>query len=63
MNSFGTRVAGTIIVGVGWLAFVLLFLAFFAGRYGLFQNLAILFVSVIVAIGIVAVMWIKWALG
>lgn len=55
MNSFGTRVAGTVTVGVG--------LAFFAGRYDLFQNLAIFFVSVIVAIGVAAVIWIKWALG
>ena len=63
MASFGSRVAGTIIVGVGWFAFIVLFLAFFAGNFDFFQNLAVLFVSIIVAIAIVAVMWIKWALG
>lgn len=63
MTSFGSKVAGTIVVGVCWSAFVLLFLAFFAGKFDLLQNIAIFFVSIIVAIGIVAVMWIKWTLG
>lgn len=63
MNTLGTRVAGTVIVSVCWLAFTLLFWAFFAGKFDLLQNIAIFIVSVIVAIGIVAVMWIKWALG
>jgi hypothetical protein len=61
--SFGSRVAGTVIVGVGWLAFILIWLAFYAGNYDFWQNLAMLLVSVIVAVGIVAVIWIKWALG
>jgi len=61
--SFGSRVAGTVIVGVGWLAFILIWLAFYAGNFDFWQNLAVLLVSVIVAIGIVAVIWIKWALG
>jgi hypothetical protein len=61
--SFGSRVAGTVIVGVGWLAFILIWLAFYAGNYDFWQNLAMFIVSVIVAIGIVAVIWIKWALG
>ncbi|MGA2766980.1 MAG: hypothetical protein ABSF24_01515 [Candidatus Bathyarchaeia archaeon] len=60
---FGSRVAGTVIVGVGWLAFILIWLAFYAGNFDFWQNLAMLLVSVIVAIGIVAVIWIKWALG
>jgi hypothetical protein len=63
MTSFGNRVAGTIIVGVCWLAFLLFFLAFFAGNFDLLQDIAIFFVSIIVAIGIVAVMWIKWTLA
>ena len=63
MNSLGTKIAGTIIVCVCWLAFVILFLAFFAGNFDLFQNLGIFIVSLIIAIGIVAVIWIKWALG
>jgi len=62
MNSVGSRLAGTVIVGVCWLAFILLFLAFFAGNFSFWQNVVISVVSIIVAGGIVAVMWIKWAL-
>jgi hypothetical protein len=61
--SFGSRIAGTVAVGVGWLAFILLWLAFYAGNFDFWQNLAMFVVSVIVAIGIVAVMWIRWILG
>ena len=63
MNLLGTKIAGTVIIGVCWLAFAILFLAFFAGDFNFFQDLGIFIVSLIVAIGIVAVIWIKWALG
>jgi len=63
MVSFGSRVAATIIVGVGWLAFILLWLAFYAGNFDFWQNVAMLFASAIIAIGITAVMWVKWVLG
>jgi hypothetical protein len=62
MTSFGSRVAGTLIVGVCWLAFILLFLAFYAGNFNFWQDLAIFIVSIIVAIGVVAVLWIRWVL-
>ena len=62
MNSFGSRLVGTVIVGVCWLTFILLFLAFFSGNFNFWQNVAISIVSIIVAGGIVAVMWIKWVL-
>jgi len=60
--TLGSRVAGTVVVGVCWLVFILLWLAFFAGNFDFWQNLAIFLVSVIIASGVVAVMWIKWAL-
>jgi len=63
MNSLGTKIAGTVIVGVCWLAFAILFLTFFAGNFDFFQDLEVFIVSLIVAISIVAVIWIKWALG
>ena len=49
--------------GVCWLAFILLFLAFYAGNFNFWQDLAVFIVTVIVACGIVAAMWIRWALG
>jgi hypothetical protein len=63
MSSFGSRVAATIAVGVGWLVFNVLWLAFYAGDFSFLQNLAVFFVSVIVAIAITAIVWLKWVLG
>ncbi|MFQ6068220.1 MAG: hypothetical protein ACE5KD_01620 [Candidatus Bathyarchaeia archaeon] len=62
MNSLGSRVAGTVALCIGWLVFILMFLAFYAGNFDLWQNIAIFLVSALVAIGMIAVMWIKWAL-
>jgi hypothetical protein len=62
MGSLGMRVSGTIVVGVGWLVFILLWLAFYAGSFDFWQNLAIFLVSIIITSGLIAVMWIQWAL-
>jgi hypothetical protein len=59
MNSLGSRIAGTIIVGVGWIAFIMLWVAFYAGNFDFWQNLAVFIVSIAIAVGILAVMWIK----
>jgi hypothetical protein len=59
MKSLRSRIAGTIIVGVCWLVFIILFLAFYSGNFGFWQNLAIFLVSAIIAVGMVAVMWIR----
>jgi hypothetical protein len=62
MGSLGLRVSGTVVVGVGWLVFVLLWLAFYAGSFGFWQNLAVFLVSIIIVCGLIAIMWIQWAL-
>lgn len=62
MNSLGPRAAATVIIGVGWLAFIVLYLAFFAGSFDFWQKLAVLIASGAIACGIVALMWIKWML-
>ena len=62
MNQFGSRVAGTIVALFGWLAFVVLYLAFFAGEFDAWQKLAIFIASGAIVIAIVAVIWVKWAL-
>jgi hypothetical protein len=41
----------------------LLFLAFYAGNFTFWQNLAIFIVSTVVTTGLIVVMWIRWALG
>jgi uncharacterized membrane protein YccC len=45
------------------MAFILLWLAFNGGNFDFWQNFTMFIVSLVVAIGIVAVIWIKWALG
>lgn len=44
MNSLGSRVAGTVIAGICWLVLIMLFLAFYAGNFDFWQNIAIFIV-------------------
>jgi hypothetical protein len=60
--SLGSRVAGTAIVGVCWLVFILSSLAFFASTFHFWQNIAIFLIATVIGGGAVAVMWIKWTL-
>ena len=62
MNGLGLRVAGTIITGVGWLTFLILYLAFYAGSFSFWQNVAVFLASTLVAGGLIAAMWAVWAL-
>jgi hypothetical protein len=59
MGSLSSKIAVTLITGIAWLAFIILFLAFYAGRFDVWQNIAILLVSTLVALGMVAVTWIR----
>jgi len=56
------RVIATIILGVGWLIFILLFAAFWAGGYSLFQDIVILIVSFLVLGGLLGAMWASWGM-
>jgi len=56
------RVAASIAVFLGWLIFFVAFLAFYAGNFGIYQNLAIILVSILVGIGIMAPMWAHWGM-
>ena len=59
---FAWRVGLSIFVVFGWLAFLLIWLFFFAGDYDVFQNIAIFLVSVILGIGILAAAWATWGI-
>lgn len=61
MNSLGAKAAGTVVILCGWLAIIVLYLAFFAGGFDFWQKLAVFIASGAIVIAIVAVMWIKWA--
>jgi uncharacterized membrane protein YadS len=60
MNSLGTRIAATVIIGVTWLAVTVLYLAFFTADFDFWQKLAIFIASGAIACGAVALMWIRW---
>lgn len=62
MKSLGLKTAGTVILGAGWLTFIVLFLAFFAGNMDFWQKVAIFIASGAIVGGLTAVMWIRWAL-
>ncbi|MDH5443000.1 MAG: hypothetical protein OEX16_01685 [Hadesarchaea archaeon] len=57
-----SRIAVSIVVGVGWLIFLILFLAFYAGGFNIWQNLAIMFVSLLVVGAILGPMWAYWGI-
>jgi hypothetical protein len=59
---FSWRIAATIMLGVIWLSFLILWLIFWAGDFDVYQNLAIVFVSIIVVIGLLGAMWASWGL-
>ncbi|UCE91645.1 MAG: hypothetical protein JSV90_00340 [Methanobacteriota archaeon] len=46
----------------GWLAFLIVWLFFYAEDYGVWQNIAIFLVSIIVSIGILAAAWASWGI-
>ncbi|HJW98427.1 MAG TPA: hypothetical protein VJ529_04790 [Candidatus Bathyarchaeia archaeon] len=63
MNNFAVRVTGTVAAFFGWLAFIVLYLAFFGTTFSFWQSLAIFLASGAIVIGIVAIIWIHWVFG
>ncbi|MEW6592838.1 MAG: hypothetical protein AB1305_04075 [Candidatus Hadarchaeota archaeon] len=57
-----SRVAVSAVVFFGWLIFLVLHLAFYASNFSIFQNLAIVIISILVGIAILAPMWIVWGI-
>jgi hypothetical protein len=62
MESLGLRISATVAAIVGWLAFIVLYLAFFASSFDFWQKLAIFIASGAIVLGIIAIVWIRWAL-
>ena len=61
-KGFGWRVSLSIIVGVGWLVFLILWLFFYAGDYNVYQNIAIFIVSLLIMGGILGASWAPWGM-
>jgi hypothetical protein len=62
MPGFAWRVGLSIFVVFGWLAFLLIWLFFYAGDFDVFQNIAIFLVSVLIGIGILSAAWVSWGI-
>ncbi len=56
------RVAVSILLGAGWLSFVLLYAAFWSGGLSLFQSIVIVLVSLLLLAGILGAMWASWGM-
>jgi hypothetical protein len=53
-----SRVAVSIVVGVVWLVFLIIFLAFYANNFNVYQNIAIFIASILVVGAILGLMWV-----
>jgi hypothetical protein len=61
-NDMGGKPSISIAVGVGWLIFVILWLAFYASDYSWEKNIAILLLSILILILALGGMWAIWSL-
>ena len=61
-KGFGWRVSLSIIVGVGWLIFLILWLFFYASGFNVYQNIAIFIVSILAFGGIMGATWAPWGI-
>ncbi|MEI6796437.1 MAG: hypothetical protein WCK39_06205, partial [Methanomassiliicoccales archaeon] len=61
-RGLGWRISLTVLLGVGWLAFLIIWLFFYAGNFPLHQNIAVFILSVVVALGLASLVWISFGL-
>ena len=57
-----SRVVVSIIVFFGLLIFSIIYVAFFASTFSLFQKIAVILVAILVAIAILGAMWASWGI-
>jgi MFS family permease len=62
MKGMGWRVSLSILVGVGWLVFLVLWLFFYAKQYVWEKNVAVLLSSILILCAIVGIPWGIWAI-
>jgi len=57
------RIVATFALAVGGVVWLLLYAAFWAGRFAWFQNLAVIFSTLLVVPAIIIAMWVLWGIG
>lgn len=63
LRKLKARIVATVALLVGGLVWLVLFLAFLAGRFPWYQNLAVVLVTLLLVPVIVVVMWVTWGLS
>jgi hypothetical protein len=62
----GWKVSLSIVMGIGWIAFVIIWLAFFAGNEAYnftgYQNFAVILLSILVVIMVLGGSWASWGI-
>ena len=61
-NPLGWRISLSIVMSIGWVIFLIVWLAFFAGEYTLYRNIAIILISILVLVLILGGSWAQWGL-
>jgi hypothetical protein len=62
MQGLAWRLAASFLIGIMWLAFIIIWLFFMAGDYGLYQNLAMVILSIVVGMAALIAIWITFGL-
>ena len=62
MNGMGWKVALSIICGVGWLVFLIIWLFFYASNYTFYQNIGIFIMSIFVVMILLGIPWMMYGL-
>jgi len=60
LSGLGARIGATILIAIGWLVFLIIHLAFWAGSFNIWQNIAVFLASLLIAGGLVVAIWIIW---
>ncbi len=61
-NPSGWRISLSIGMAIGWLIFVIVWLAFFAGESAIYRNIAIIMISILVVFLVLGGSWAAWGL-
>lgn len=61
-KTMGWRVSVSIAATFGWLSFILLYFAFWAGTYSTGQTIVVIVVSILVYVGINGATWAPWGM-
>jgi len=56
------RVVLSVLVPVAWISLTLVYVAFFAARFTVFQDIVLVIISVLALIGALTVMWVSFGL-